>query len=75
MMNRDECFEILKRHITNEIVVATYSIAVDWHDLNPRDLNYFSHRRDGARAVACARRGARAAGHAASSARTATAAS
>ncbi len=50
MMNRDECFEILKRHITNEVVVATYSSAVEWNDLNPRDLNYFSHRRDGARA-------------------------
>ncbi|HZO46621.1 MAG TPA: thiamine pyrophosphate-dependent enzyme [Xanthobacteraceae bacterium] len=43
MMNRDECFEILKRHITNEVVVATYSSAVEWNDLNPRDLNYFSH--------------------------------
>jgi len=43
MMKRDECFEILKRHITNEVVVATYSSAVEWNDLNPRDLNYFSH--------------------------------
>ena len=42
MMNRDECFEILKRHITDEVVVASYSSAVEWNDLNPRALNYFS---------------------------------
>ena len=42
MMNRDECFEILKRHITDEVVVASYSGAVEWNDLNPRALNYFS---------------------------------
>src|SRR5215510_2963719 len=42
MMNRDECFEILKRHINDEVVVASYSGAVEWNDLNPRALNYFS---------------------------------
>jgi thiamine pyrophosphate-dependent acetolactate synthase large subunit-like protein len=42
MMNRDECFEILKRHITDEVVVASYSGAVEWNDINPRALNYFS---------------------------------
>ena len=42
MMNRDECFEILKRHITDEVVVASYSGALEWNDLNPRVLNYFS---------------------------------
>ena len=42
MMKRDECFEILKRHITDEVVVASYSGAVEWDDLNPRALNYFS---------------------------------
>ena len=42
MMNRDECFEILKRHITDEVVVASYSGALEWNDLNPRTLNYFS---------------------------------
>jgi sulfopyruvate decarboxylase subunit beta len=42
MMNRDECFETLKRHITDEVVVASYSSAVEWNDLNPRPLNYFS---------------------------------
>ena len=38
MKNRDECFEILKRHITDEVVVASYSGAVEWNDLNPRAL-------------------------------------
>ena len=42
MMNRDECFHALARHITNEVVVASYSGAVEWNDLYPRDLNYFS---------------------------------
>jgi sulfopyruvate decarboxylase subunit beta len=42
MMKRDECFEILKRHITDEVVVASYSSAVEWEDLNPRALNYYS---------------------------------
>jgi sulfopyruvate decarboxylase subunit beta len=43
MMNRHECFEILKRHITDEVVVAAYSGAVEWNDLNPRDLNFFAN--------------------------------
>ncbi len=42
MMKRDECFEILKRHIADEVVVASYSSAVEWEDLNPRALNYYS---------------------------------
>src|SRR5215213_1197398 len=42
MMKRDECFRALARHITDEIVVATYSSAMEWNDLNPRVLNYFS---------------------------------
>jgi sulfopyruvate decarboxylase subunit beta len=42
MMKRDECFEILKRHITNEVVVASYSSAVEWEGMNPRALNYYS---------------------------------
>jgi sulfopyruvate decarboxylase subunit beta len=42
MMKRDECFRILARHVTDEIVVASYSGAVEWHNLNPRVLNYFS---------------------------------
>ena len=43
MMNRDECFEVLKRHVTDEVVVAAYSGAVEWNDLNPRVLNYFAN--------------------------------
>ena len=42
MMKRDECFRILKRHVTDEIVVATYSSAVDWLELGERTFNYFS---------------------------------
>jgi len=42
MMKRDECFRVLARHITDEIVVSTYSSAVDWLDLGERALNYFS---------------------------------
>jgi len=42
MMKRDECFRLLARHVTDEIVVATYSSAVDWLALGERALNYFS---------------------------------
>jgi sulfopyruvate decarboxylase subunit beta len=42
MMKRDECFKILARHVTDEIVVSTYSSAVDWLALGERALNYFS---------------------------------
>jgi thiamine pyrophosphate-dependent acetolactate synthase large subunit-like protein len=42
MMKRDECFRILARHVTDEAVVATYSSAVDWVEVNPRPLNYLS---------------------------------
>jgi thiamine pyrophosphate-dependent acetolactate synthase large subunit-like protein len=42
MMKRADCFRALARHITDEIVIATYSSAVEWNDLNPRVLNYFS---------------------------------
>ena len=42
MMKRDACFRALAHHITDEVVIATYSSAVDWNDLNPRALNYFS---------------------------------
>ena len=42
MMKRDECFKILARHVTDEIVVSTYSSAVDWLALGERTLNYFS---------------------------------
>ena len=42
MMNRLECLKILSRHITDEIVVATYSTASDWIEINERPLNYYS---------------------------------
>jgi phosphonopyruvate decarboxylase len=42
MMKRDDCFKALARHITDEIVVATYSSAMEWNEINPRVLNYFS---------------------------------
>jgi thiamine pyrophosphate-dependent acetolactate synthase large subunit-like protein len=43
MMKRDECFRILARHVTDdEVVVSTYSSAVDWLNLGERTLNYFS---------------------------------
>lgn len=42
MMKRDECFRALARHVTDEIVVASYSSAAEWNELNPRVLNFFS---------------------------------
>jgi sulfopyruvate decarboxylase subunit beta len=42
MMKRDECFHALARHIGDAIVVAAYSSALEWNDLYPRDLNYYS---------------------------------
>ena len=48
MMQRDACFRALARHVTDEIVISTYSSAVDWLERGERALNYFSvgaHRR------------------------------
>ena len=42
MMQRDQCLAVLARHITDEIVVATYSSAFEWLELGERSLNYFS---------------------------------
>src|SRR5438128_11427012 len=42
MMKRDQCFRALARHVTDEIVVSTYSSAVDWLEIGERRLNYFS---------------------------------
>jgi thiamine pyrophosphate-dependent acetolactate synthase large subunit-like protein len=42
MMKRDQCFRALSRHVTDEVVVATYSSAVDWLALGERTMNYFS---------------------------------
>jgi hypothetical protein len=36
MMKRDECFRVLRRQLTDEIVVTTYSSAVDWLALGER---------------------------------------
>ncbi len=41
-MRRDHALEVLKRHVTDEIVVAVYQALFDWMALNPRDLNYVS---------------------------------
>jgi sulfopyruvate decarboxylase subunit beta len=42
MMEREACLRALARHVTDEIVVATYSSAFDWLELGERTLNYFS---------------------------------
>lgn len=42
MMNRVEVLKVLARHVTDQIVVATYSTATDWLAINDRPLNYFS---------------------------------
>jgi thiamine pyrophosphate-dependent acetolactate synthase large subunit-like protein len=42
MMDRMKCLEILAAHVTDEIVVATYSSATDWISINDRPLNYFA---------------------------------
>ena len=41
MINRREALKILADHVTDEIVVATYSSASDWFELTDRPLNYF----------------------------------
>ena len=43
MMNRARLLEILHRHVTDEIVVSSYSSAFDWLACGERALNYFSH--------------------------------
>jgi sulfopyruvate decarboxylase subunit beta len=42
-MNRVDVMKALKKNITNEIVVSTYSCALDWIAQGERELNYFSH--------------------------------
>jgi sulfopyruvate decarboxylase subunit beta len=42
MMKREDCFRALARHVSDQVVVATYSSAVEWNEVNPRVLNYFS---------------------------------
>ena len=41
-MDRMEALQVLKRHITNEIVVGTYSTGFDWASITERPLNYFA---------------------------------
>ena len=41
-MRRDHALDILKEHVTDELVVAVYQALFDWMALNPRDLNYVS---------------------------------
>ena len=43
MMDRRRLLEILKQQVTNEIVVSSYSCAIDWVAIGERALNYFSH--------------------------------
>jgi sulfopyruvate decarboxylase subunit beta len=43
MIPHDEALDILKRHVRDDdIVIAVYGTAVDWHALRPNPLNYFS---------------------------------
>jgi thiamine pyrophosphate-dependent acetolactate synthase large subunit-like protein len=42
MMNRLDCLKSLARHVTDEIVVATYSTATDWLEISDRPLDYFA---------------------------------
>jgi len=42
MMKRETCFRVLARHVSDEIVVSTYSSAVDWLAMGERTFNYFS---------------------------------
>lgn len=39
-MRRDHALDILKQHVTDELVVAVYQTCFDWLVINPRDLNY-----------------------------------
>ena len=43
MMNRCDVMDVLKRHVTEEIVVSSYSSAFDWLATGERARNYFSH--------------------------------
>jgi thiamine pyrophosphate-dependent acetolactate synthase large subunit-like protein len=41
-MQREHAFRALARHVTDQIVVATYSSAFEWLGIMDRPLNYFS---------------------------------
>ena len=36
MMNRTKCLQMLAPHLTDEIVVATYSTASEWVEMSDR---------------------------------------
>jgi phosphonopyruvate decarboxylase len=40
MMKRDECFKVLARYRTDEIVVPVYQAAQEWIHIAPSDFNY-----------------------------------
>jgi len=40
MMKSDQCLEVLARHHTDQIVVATFQAAFEWMTIKPSDLNY-----------------------------------
>ena len=43
MIPHDEALDILKRNVRDDdIVLAVYGTAVDWHAIRPNPLNYFS---------------------------------
>jgi sulfopyruvate decarboxylase subunit beta len=42
MMNRDDCFRAIARHIGDAIVLPVYSSAFDWLEIAPRALNYYA---------------------------------
>jgi sulfopyruvate decarboxylase subunit beta len=42
MIPHNEALEILTQHVGDDIVIAVYGTAVDWHALRPHPLNYFS---------------------------------
>ncbi len=43
MIDRKAYLNVLKAHITDEIVISSYSTATDWIAINDRPLNYFFH--------------------------------
>jgi sulfopyruvate decarboxylase subunit beta len=41
-MKRDDAFRILAHHLSDELVVSTYTSAFDWLAIRPHPLNYFA---------------------------------
>jgi phosphonopyruvate decarboxylase len=42
MMDRNACFEVIARHVTDEVVIPVYSAAFEWLAIKPRALNHYS---------------------------------